>query len=269
MNTAHEIDFQIFGEEMQFVEIELDPFETVVAEPGSFLMMDDDIEMKTIFGDGSGQEEEGLWGKVFKAGKRLLTGEKLFMTAFTHMGEGKQKVAFASPYPGKIIPLDLWDLGGRIICQKGAFLCAAKGVSVDIEFSKRLGRGFFGGEGFIMQKLEGDGMAFMHGGGTIVRRDLEVGEGLRVDTGCLMGFTEEVDYDITYVKGVRNVFFGGEGLFFADLLGPGSVWIQTLPFSRLADRVMAHAPGYGGKRKGQGSVLGDLGDIVMDGPWSS
>ena len=264
MKNAHEIDYRIYGEEMQFVEIELDPYETVIAEPGSLLMMDEDIEMATIFGDGSGQEGDGIWGKVFSAGKRILTGEKLFMTAYTHTGQGKQTASFASPYPGKIIPLDLYELNGRIICQKDAFLCAAKGVSVGIEFSKRLGRGFFGGEGFIMQKLEGDGMAFMHGGGTIVRRELAHGEHLRVDTGCLMGFTSDVDYDIESVKGVKNIVFGGEGLFFASLIGPGSVWIQTLPFSRLADRVMAHAPGYGkGRSKGEGSILGGLGDVLM------
>ena len=261
--NSHEIDYQIFGEEMQYVEIELDPYETVIAEPGSFLMMDEDIEMKTIFGDGSGQEGEGIWGKVFGAGKRLLTGEKLFMTAFTHVGGGKQTVSFASPYPGKIIPIDLMEYDGKIICQKDAFLCAAQGVSVGIEFSKRLGRGFFGGEGFIMQKLEGDGMAFMHGGGNIVRKELEVGEHLRIDTGCLMGFTQEIDYDIVFVKGVKNVLFGGEGLFFASLVGPGSVWVQTLPFSRLSDRVMSHAGGYTGKSKGEGSLLGTFGDIVM------
>jgi len=264
MFNSHEIDYQIFGEEMQFVEIELDPYETVIAEPGSFLMMEEDIEMKTIFGDGSGQEGDGIWGKVFSAGKRLLTGEKLFMTAFTHTGVGKQTVSFASPYPGKIIPLDLLDHDQKIICQKDAFLCAAQGVSVGIEFSKKLGRGFFGGEGFIMQKLEGDGLAFMHGGGTIVERTLEVGEHLRIDTGCLMGFESSVDYDIVYVKGIKNALFGGEGLFFASLTGPGKVWIQTLPFSRLADRVMASAPRYGrGRSKGEGSILGELGDLVM------
>lgn len=262
--NSHEIDYRIFGEEMQFVEIELDPFETVIAEPGSMLMMDEDIEMKTIFGDGSGQEGDGMWGKVFSAGKRLLTGEKLFMTAFTHMGEGKQTASFASPYPGKIIALDLSEMNGKIICQKDAFLCAAQGVSVGIEFSKRLGRGFFGGEGFIMQKLEGDGMAFMHGGGTIVKRTLAPGEHLRVDTGCLMGMTADIDYDIVMVKGIKNMVFGGEGLFFASIVGPGHVWIQTLPFSRLADRVMSHAPGYGkGRSKGEGSILGGLGDVLM------
>lgn len=264
MKNSHEIDYQIFGEEMQFVEIELDPYETVIAEPGSMLMMDEDIEMKTIFGDGSGQEGDGVWGKVFSAGKRLLTGEKLFMTAYTHLGQGKQRASFASPYPGKIIPLDLAEYAGKVICQKDAFLCAAQGVHVGIEFSKRLGRGFFGGEGFIMQKLEGDGLAFMHGGGTIVSRELAPGEHLRVDTGCLMGFTQDVDYDIVYVKGIKNMVFGGEGLFFASLIGPGHVWIQTLPFSRLADRVMAHAPRYGkGRSKGEGSVLGGLGDVLM------
>lgn len=260
MNT-HEIDYQIFGEEMQFVEIELDPGETVIAEPGSFLMMDDEIEMKTIFGDGTGQEE-GLWGKVLGAGKRVLTGEKLFMTAFTHDGVGKAKVSFASPYPGKIIPIDLSKKEGKIICQKDAFLCAAKGTTVGIEFSKRLGRGFFGGEGFIMQKIEGNGLAFLHAGGYIVEKELEVGEHLRVDTGCLVGFTQHVDYDIEFVGGVKNTIFGGEGLFFASLIGPGKVWIQTLPISRLSDRIMSHAPGYGGRRKGEGSILGGLGNLL-------
>ncbi len=259
--NAHEIDFEIFGEEMQFVEIELDPDETVIAEPGSFLMMDEDIEMKTIFGDGTNQEK-GMMGKFFGAGKRLLTGEKLFMTAFTHAGVDKAKVSFASPYPGKIIPLDLSKYGNKIICQKDSFLCAAKGASVGIEFSKRLGRGFFGGEGFIMQKIEGDGMAFLHAGGHIVERTLEVGEHLRVDTGCLVGFTEDVDYDIVFVGGVKNTIFGGEGLFFTSLIGPGKVWIQSLPISRLGDRIMSHSKGYFGKSKGEGSILGGLGDLL-------
>jgi len=199
--TSHEIDYHIHGEEMQYVEIELDPNETVVAEPGSFLMMEEDIEMKTIFGDGSNQND-GLWGKLMGAGKRVLTGEKLFMTTFTYHGQSKAKVSFASPYPGKVIPLDLTEHGGKIIVQKDAFLCAAKGVSVGIEFSKRLGRGFFGGEGFIMQKIEGDGMAFMHAGGHITRKELKPGEELKVDTGCLVGFTQHVDYDIVFVGGV-------------------------------------------------------------------
>ena len=260
---AHEIDYQIFGEEMQFVEIELDPHETVIAEPGSFLMMDEDIEMKTIFGDGTGQDE-GMMGKIFGAGKRLLTGEKLFMTTFTHYGEGKAKVSFASPYPGKIIPIDLNQYGNKVICQKDAFLCAAKGARVGIEFSKKMGRGFFGGEGFIMQKVEGDGMAFLHAGGFIIEKELQPGEHLRVDTGCLVGFTEDVDYDIVFVGGVKNTIFGGEGLFFASLIGPGKVWVQTLPISRLGDRILSHSKGYFGKGKGEGSILGSLGDL-MDG----
>jgi len=266
--NAHEIDYHIYGEEMQFVEIELDPYETVVAESGSFMMMDQDIELSTIFGDGSHQEEnKGLWGKVMSAGKRLLTGESLFMTAFTHGGTGKKKVSFASPYPGKIIPLDLSDLEGKIICQKDAFLCAAKGVSVGIEFSRKLGRGFFGGEGFIMQKLEGDGMAFVHAGGHVIERELQIGEVLRVDTGCLVAFTRYVDYDIEMIKGVRNMVFGGEGLFYARLEGPGKVWIQSLPFSRLSDRIMAASRRYGGKSKGEGSILGGLGDILDGDNW--
>lgn len=266
--NAHEIDYQVYGEEMQFVEIELDPFETVIAEAGSFMMMDDGIELATIFGDGSHREQDaGLWGKVFSAGKRLLTGESLFMTAFTHGGTGKKKVSFASPYPGRIIPLDLDEHGGKIVCQKDAFLCAAKGVSVSIEFSKRLGRGFFGGEGFIMQKLEGDGMAFLHAGGTVVRKELVIGETMRVDTGCLVGFTQDVDYDIEMIKGVRNMLFGGEGLFYALLQGPGTVWVQSLPFSRLADRVVSASKHYGRKSKGEGSVLGGLGDVLDGDNW--
>lgn len=264
MNNTHEIDFEIFGEEMQFVEIELDPYETVIAEPGSMLMMDEDIEMTTLFGDGR-QENTGIFGKLMGAGKRLLTGEKLFMTAFTHGGNGKAKVSFASPYPGKIIPLDLSRYGNKIVCQKDAFLCAAKGTSVGIEFSKKLGRGFFGGEGFIMQKLEGDGLAFMHAGGYIVEKELRAGEHLRVDTGCLVALTKDVQYDVVLVKGVKNVLFGGEGLFFASLRGPGKVWIQTLPFSRLSDRIMSNANSYSGK--GEGSILGGLGDMLDGDGW--
>jgi uncharacterized protein (TIGR00266 family) len=258
--NAHEIDYRIFGEEMQFVEIELDPSETVVAEPGSLMMMDESIDMQTIFGDGS-QEQSGIFSKLMGAGKRLLTGEKLFMTAFTHQGTGKARASFAAPYPGKIIALDLCQYDGKIVCQKDAFLCAAKGVSVGIEFSKKLGRGFFGGEGFIMQKIEGDGMAFMHAGGYIREVMLAPGEHLRVDTGCLVGFTKDVDYDIIMVKGVKNALFGGEGLFFASLIGPGKVWVQSLPFSRLADRLMASAAGYG-TRSDEGSLLGGLGRIL-------
>ena len=259
--NSHEIDYRIYGEEMQYVEIELDPQEAVVAEAGSFMMMDTDIQMDTIFGDGSNQDS-GVLGKLFSAGKRILTGESLFMTAFLNTSMNKKQVSFASPYPGKIVPIDLSQKGGRFICQKDAFLCAAKGVSVGIEFSKRLGRGLFGGEGFIMQKLEGDGMAFVHAGGTLARKELKAGEVLKVDTGCIVGFTKDVDYDIEFVGGIKNTIFGGEGLFFATLRGPGVVYIQSLPFSRLAGRVWAAAPKGGGKQKGEGSILGGLGDLI-------
>lgn len=259
--TAHEIDYRIYGEEMQYVEIELDPQEVVIAESGSFMMMDDGIKMDTIFGDGS-QKDKGFLGKILGAGKRILTGESLFMTAFYNDLVGKRNVSFASPYPGKIIPIDLTEFGGKFICQKDAFLCAAKGVSVGIEFSKKLGRGLFGGEGFIMQKLEGDGMAFVHAGGTIVEKTLQPGETLKVDTGCLVALTQDVDYDIEMVKGIKTAFFGGEGLFLASLRGPGKVWIQSLPFSRLASRIFAAAPQMGGKQKGEGSVLGGLGNLL-------
>ncbi|MFV0572089.1 MAG: TIGR00266 family protein [Xanthomarina gelatinilytica] len=258
---AHEIDYQIYGEEMQFVEIELDPQEGVVAESGSFMMMDDGIKMETIFGDGS-SKSKGFLDSILGAGKRILTGESLFMTAFYNNLNGKRKVSFASPYPGKIIPIDLTAFNGKFICQKDAFLCAAKGVSIGIEFSKRLGRGLFGGEGFIMQKLEGNGKAFVHAGGTMVKKELKAGEVLRVDTGCIIGFTQNVDYDIEFVGGIRNTVFGGEGLFFAKLQGPGAVFIQSLPFSRLAGRVLASAPKGGGKDKGEGSILGGLGDLL-------
>ena len=259
--NAHEIDYEIHGDEMQYVEVELDPQEAVVAESGSFMMMEDGIQMETIFGDGS-QKDTGFLGKILGAGKRILTGESLFMTAFYNDLAGKRNVSFASPYPGKIIPIDLSEFGGKFICQKDAFLCAAKGVSIGIEFSKKLGRGLFGGEGFIMQKLEGDGMAFVHAGGTMAKKTLKPGETLRVDTGCLVGFTQDVDYDIEFVGGIKNTVFGGEGLFFAKLQGPGNVYIQSLPFSRLAGRVLASAPRSGGKNKGEGSILGGLGDIL-------
>ncbi|MCB0439285.1 MAG: TIGR00266 family protein [Mangrovimonas sp.] len=259
--TAHEIDYRIYGEEMQYVEIELDPQEGVIAEAGGFMMMDDNIKMESIFGDGS-KQDSSFMGKILGAGKRILTGESLFMTAFYNVGIGKKNVSFASPYPGKIVPLDLTEYGGKFICQKDAFLCAAKGVSIGIEFSKRLGRGLFGGEGFIMQKLEGDGMAFVHAGGTLAKKTLQPGEVLRVDTGCIVGFTKDVDYDIEFVGGIKNTIFGGEGLFFAKLQGPGTVYIQSLPFSRLAGRVLAAAPQGGGKDKGEGSILGGLGNIL-------
>ncbi|MCL6217254.1 TIGR00266 family protein [Zunongwangia pacifica] len=259
--NSHEIDYEIFGEEMQYVELELDPQEAAIAEAGNFMMMDNGIKMDTIFGDGS-KQNEGFLGKVLGAGKRLLTGESLFMTIFSNMGQGKKKISFASPYPGKIIPVDLTQFGGKFICQKDAFLCAAKGVSIGIEFSRKLGRGFFGGEGFIMQKLEGDGMAFVHAGGTMARKELAMGETLKVDTGCIIGFTQTVNYDIEFIGGIRNTFFGGEGLFFATLTGPGVVYVQSLPFSRLANRVLQAAPQAGGKDKGEGSILGGIGDIL-------
>lgn len=258
MINNHEIDFRIIGEEMQYVEIELDPNETAVAEPGAFMMMDEGIQMQTLFGDGS-QQQGGLLGKLFSAGKRMLVGENLFMTAFTNVGQGKKHVCFASPYPGKIIPLDLLRLGGRVICQKDAFLCAAKGVSVGIEFQRKLGTGLFGGEGFIMEKLEGDGMAFMHAGGHVVEKHLQAGELLKVDTGCLVGFTYGVHYDIEFIGGIRNTIFGGEGMFYATLRGPGTVWIQTLPISRLAGRIIQYGT-Y--KRKEEGSILGGLGNLL-------
>ncbi|MCB4798890.1 TIGR00266 family protein [Neotamlana laminarinivorans] len=259
--TAHEIDYRIYGEEMQYVEIELDPQEGVIAEAGSFMMMDDGIKMETIFGDGSGKDA-GFLGKILGAGKRILTGESLFMTAFYNTLVGKRNVSFASPYPGKIIPIDLTQFGGKFICQKDAFLCAAKGVSVGVEFSKKLGRGLFGGEGFIMQKLEGDGMAFVHAGGTMAKKELLAGETLRVDTGCIVGFDQTVNYDIEFIGGIKNTVFGGEGLFFAKLEGPGTVYIQSLPFSRLAGRVLTSAAQTGGKSRGEGSILGGLGDLL-------
>ncbi len=256
---THEIDYKIVGEEMQYVEIELDPNETAIAEAGSFMLMDDGIQMQTIFGDGSAQQPTGILGKLWGAGKRLLTGESLFMTAYTNNGYGKKRVSFASPYPGKIIPLDLLRLGGKIICQKDSFLCAAKGVSIGIEFQRRLGTGLFGGEGFIMQKLEGDGLAFVHAGGHVFERELQPGELIKIDTGCIVAFTQGVDYDIQFVGGIRNTIFGGEGLFFATLRGPGKVWIQTLPVSRLAARILAYGTV---NRKEEGSILGGLGNLL-------
>ena len=258
MRTNHEIDYRIHGEEMQYVEIELDPNETAVAESGSFLMMDDGIEMQTIFGDGS-KPNQGFLGKLMSAGKRLITGESLFMTAFTNQVNGKRKVSFASPYPGKIIALDLLQLNGKVIAQKDAFLCAAKGVTVGIEFQRRLGTGLFGGEGFIMQKLEGDGMAFVHAGGHVFEKELQPGEYLRIDTGCLVAYSQTIEYDIKFVGGIKNTLFGGEGLFFATLRGPGKVWIQTLPISRLASRILSYGTV---NRKEEGSLLGGIGNLL-------
>jgi len=256
----HEIDYKIFGEELQFVEIELDPTETAIAESGAMMMMDDGIQMQTMFGDGSQQSQSGgLLGKLMSAGKRILVGESLFMTAFTNIGQGKKRISFAAPYTGKIIPLDLQQLGNRIIAQKDAFLCAAKGVSIGIEFQRRLGTGIFGGEGFIMEKIEGDGMAFLHAGGYVIEKNLQPGEILKVDTGCVVAYTSGVDFDIEFVRGIKNWMFGGEGLFFAILRGPGKVWIQSLPISRLAGRIMAYGT-Y--KRKEEGSILGGLGNLL-------
>ncbi|WP_124726642.1 TIGR00266 family protein [Staphylospora marina] len=256
MGRAHDIDYRIIGGDMQLVEIGLDPGESVIAEAGSLMMMEDGIRMETIFGDGS-SGNKGLLNKLIGAGKRLLTGESLFMTVFTNEGAGKQNVAFAAPYPGRIIPLDLGRLGGKVICQKDAFLCAAKGISVGIEFQRKLKTGFFGGEGFIMQKLEGDGLAFVHAGGTIVEKELVSGERLRLDTGCLVAMTSTVSYSIEFVGGFKTALFGGEGLFFATLTGPGRVWVQSLPFSRLASRIFAAAE----DPKGEGSILGRLGNL--------
>ncbi|SMO48549.1 TIGR00266 family protein [Solitalea koreensis] len=258
MKNNHEIDYRIFGEELQCVEIELDPRETVIAESGSFMMMDQEVQMETIFGDGSAKQNSFM-DKLFSAGKRLLTGESLFMTAFTNIGSAKKRVTFAAPYPGKIIPMDLNRLGGTLICQKDAFLCAAKGVSIGIEFQRKLGTGLFGGEGFIMEKLEGDGMAFVHAGGMIIEKELQPGEMIKIDTGCIVAFTHEVQYDIQVIGGIRNTVFGGEGLFFATLRGPGRVWVQSLPISRLAGRILSLATG---PRKEEGSILGGFGNLL-------
>lgn len=257
--TNHEIDYKIYGEELQFVEIELDPHETAIAESGAMMMMDDGIEMQTIFGDGSAQQPTGLLGKLMSAGKRILTGESLFMTAFTNSGQGKKKVSFAAPYTGKIIPMDLQQLGGTIIAQKDAFLCAAKGVSVGIHFQRKLGTGIFGGEGFIMEKIEGDGYAFMHAGGYVIEKELQAGEILKVDTGCVVAYMPTIDFDIEFVRGIKNLMFGGEGLFFAVLRGPGKVWIQSLPISRLAGKIVEYGTWH---RKEEGSVLGGLGNLL-------
>ncbi|MEN3133028.1 TIGR00266 family protein [Bacillus albus] len=254
---AHEIEYKLYGDDMQFVEIELDPEESVIAEAGAMMMMEDYIEMETIFGDGSGPSG-GLFGKLMGAGKRLVTGESMFMTVFTNTGHGKRHVSFAAPYPGKIIPVDLTEYQGKVVCQKDAFLCAAKGVSIGIEFTKKIGTGFFGGEGFIMQKLEGDGLAFMHAGGTVYKRELKSGEKLRIDTGCLVAMTKDINYDVEFVGKVKTALFGGEGLFFATLEGPGTVWIQSLTLSRLAARLTSPAA----QSTGEGSVLGGLGRLL-------
>jgi uncharacterized protein (TIGR00266 family) len=265
---AHDIDFQVHGNEMQFVEVELDPGEGAVAEAGSMMYMTQGIAMETIFGDGSKQRSAGVRDARLGAGRRLLTGESLFMTVFTNAGSGKQKVAFGAPYPGKIIPMDLRALGGHLVCQKDSFLCAARGVAIGIAFQKKLGVGLFGGEGFIMQKLEGDGLCFVHAGGTIHHFDLAAGETMRVDTGCLVALQPSINYDIQFVGGIKTALFGGEGIFFATLQGPGRVWLQSLPLSRMADRIYSAAPQSKGWRKEEGSILdrvGGLGDLI-DGP---
>jgi len=263
MATMHEVDYKIYGDDMQYVEVELDPMEAAVAEAGGMMYMDEGIEMETIFGDGS-QQNSGFLGALVGAGKRLLTGESLFMTVFQNRGEGKKRVAFGAPYPGKIIPVHLAELGGELIAQKDAFLCAARGVSVGIAFNKKIGVGIFGGEGFIMERLQGDGWAFLHAGGTICQRELGSGEVLRVDTGCIMAFQPQVDFDIQYVGKIKSALFGGEGLFFATLRGPGRIWLQSLPFSRMADRIIAASPRAGGRGREEGSILGGLGRL-MDG----
>jgi uncharacterized protein (TIGR00266 family) len=250
------VDYEIRGSEMQFVEVELDPGEAAIGEAGSMMFMESGIEMDTAFGDGRKQQSGGLFGKLIGAGKRLITGESLFTTIYVNQGQGKKRVAFAAPYPGKILPMDLKQLGGTLICQKDAFLCAARGVSLDIAFQKKLGTGFFGGEGFIMQRLEGDGLAFVHAGGTVVRRDLKAGETLLVDTGCVVAYTQGVDFDIQYVGKIKTALFGGEGLFLAKLTGPGQIWVQSLPFSRLASRIFAAAPQTGGGGREESSLMG-------------
>ena len=257
---CHEVDYDILGDDMQMVEVELDPGETVIAEAGAMNYMDDGIDFEAKMGDGS-QPDKSLFGKLLDAGSRKLTGESIFMTHFTNQGHGKKRAAFAAPYPGRIVPLDMAKVGGEILCQKDAFLCAALGTNVGIAFNKRLGAGFFGGEGFILQRLRGDGMVFMHAGGTVIERRLDR-ETLRVDTGCLVGFTPGVDYDIQRAGNLKSMFFGGEGMFITTLSGSGTVWLQSLPFSRLADRILASAPSSGGKSKGEGSVLGGLGRIL-------
>lgn len=256
MRKAHEVEFKIHGEDIQFVEIMLDPGETIIAEAGAMMYMDSAIKMDTIFGDGSGKESNDLMGKLFSAGKRVLTGESLFMTSFTNTAGLKRCVSFAAPYPGTVVPFDLGDYGGLLICQKDSFLCAAKGISVGIAFQRKIGVGLFGGEGFIMQKLEGDGLAFMHAGGTIIKKELQPGETLMLDTGCLVAMTGNTNYDIKFAGNIKTALFGGEGLALASLTGPGTVWLQSLPFSRLADRIFSAGKG---KNREEGSVLGNIG----------
>lgn len=257
---SHEVDYEIIGDDMQIVEVELDPRETVIAEAGAMNYMEDGISFEAKMGDGS-EAGEGLFGLLKGVGKRVLTGESMFLTHFTNIGSGKKRVAFAAPYPGKIIAVNLRDVQGEFFCQKDAFLCAAMGTRVGIAFTQRLGTGFFGGEGFILQKLNGDGMTFIHAGGTVIKKELR-GEKLLVDTGCLVGFTQGIDYNIERAGNLKSMFFGGEGLFLATLQGTGTVYLQSLPFSRMADRIIAHAPSMGGRDKGEGSVLGGIGRLL-------
>lgn len=259
---SHVVDYQIIGDDLQMIEVELDPGETVIAEAGSMNYMEEEITFEAKMGDGS-NPRAGIMDKLLSVGKRVLTGESIFLTHFTNSGSRKRRVTFAAPYPGKIIPLDLAKLGQEIICQKDAFLAAALGTEITITFSRRLGVGFFGGEGFILQKLRGDGMAFLHAGGTVVERQLQ-NEKLRIDTGCIVAFTPGLDYSIERAGNLKSMFFGGEGFFLATISGTGTVWLQSLPFSRLADRIIAHAPRAGGSRKGEGSVLGALGNLMGD-----
>ena len=259
---SDDVDFEIKGQELQFVEIELDPGESAVAEAGAMVWKDSDIEMTTVFGDGSGGQGGGFMGKLLGAGKRLVTGESLFTTVFTHQGRGKARVAFAAPIPGTIVPLRLDSVGGRLICQKDAFLCAARGVSIGIHFQQKIMTGLFGGEGFIMQRLDGDGWVFVQMGGTVIERELQAGEELHIDTGCVAAFTAGIDFDVIRAGSIKSMFFGGEGVFFARLRGPGKVWIQSLPFSRLAGRMLAAAMPGGGQSRGEGSILGQLGNLI-------
>ena len=261
MPAMHEIDYTIHGNDLQYVEVELDPNEAMVAEAGGMMYMEDGIEMETIFGDGS-QQSSGFLGSLMGAGKRLLIGESLFMTVFQNRSAQKRKMAFGAPYPGKIVPIHLEEVGGELIAQKDSFLCAAKGVSVGIAFNKKIGAGLFGGEGFIMERLQGDGWAFVHAGGTLMARELTVGETLRIDTGCIVAYTKTVDFDIQYVGKIKSALFGGEGLFFATLRGPGRIWLQSLPLSRLADRLYSASPKAGGSSREQGSLLGGLGSML-------
>ena len=270
MSAMDVIDYQIFGHDSQYVEVELDPGEAAVGEAGAMLFMEQDIAMETVFGDGSASNEaKSFFGKLLKAGGRLVTGESMFTTVFMHQGStGKRKVAFAAPYQGQILPMHLSELGGELLCQRDSFLCAAKGVALSVAFQKKLGTGMFGGEGFLMQRLQGDGIAFVHAGGTLIERTLRPGEKLRVDTGCLAALMPSVDYDIEYVGKLKTAFFGGEGLFFATLTGPGKVWLQSLPLSRLANRIVRAAPAAGGGGVGETSILGGVGGSIMGGIFS-